>query len=120
MSDFNQIPSNSQPKSMFDTDNNIQPPKPDNHLVFSIITTILGMCSCIGLALGIIAIVFATQVDSKYNNGDYFGAQNSSKNAKIFSIIGLVIDILGIIISILYIIFLVYLQSGGYNNLLNY
>lgn len=79
-----------------------QPTKPDNYLVLSIVSTVLGLCSCIGLILGIIAIVFATQVDSKYTMGDYEGAMKSSSNAKILSIIALVFGILGVIGNIVY------------------
>jgi hypothetical protein len=34
------------------------------------------------LPFGIVSIVYAAQVDSKYNAGDYAGALASSKNAK--------------------------------------
>ena len=55
------------------------PPKPNNYLPLAIIGTVVGLCSpcCIGLILGIIAIVFSTQVDSKYGYKDYFGAEQS-------------------------------------------
>jgi hypothetical protein len=89
-------------QSMFGNTMNEQPAKPDNYLVMAIVATVLGLCSCLGLILGIVAIVFATQVDSKYNLGDYMGAQSASKNAKLFSIIALVVDGLGIIFSIVY------------------
>lgn len=79
-----------------------RPAKPDNYLVLSIVSTVLGLCSCVGLILGIIAIVFATQVDTKYTIGDYEGALKASNNAKILSIIALVFGILGIIANIVY------------------
>lgn len=79
-----------------------RPAKPDNYLVLSIVSTVLGLCSCLGLILGIIAIVFATQVDSKYTMGDYDGSLKASNNAKILSIIALVFGILGIIANIIY------------------
>jgi hypothetical protein len=49
-------------------------------LVFAILTTIF--CCQI---LGIISIVFAAQVNSKWNSGDYQGALNASKNAKLWA-----------------------------------
>jgi hypothetical protein len=52
-------------------------PKPENYLVHSILAT---LCCC--LPLGIVAIVYAAQVDSKYNSGDYSGAVIASNNAK--------------------------------------
>ncbi|MGC4005868.1 MAG: CD225/dispanin family protein [Pirellulales bacterium] len=54
--------------------------KPQNYLVQSILTT---LCCC--LPFGIVAIIFAVQVDSKWNQGDFAGAQKSSDNAKMWS-----------------------------------
>lgn len=55
--------------------------KPSNYLVGAIITTIF---CC--LPLGVVSIVYATQVDSKYAAGDYAGAEEASKKAKQFMI----------------------------------
>ena len=41
----------------------------------------------------IAAIIFATQVDSKLQIGDYYGAQNSSHNAKIWGWVGIGVGI---------------------------
>lgn len=79
-----------------------KPAKPDNYLLLSIIATVLGFCSCLPLILGIVAIVFATQVDSKYNIGDYIGAENASKTAHILSIVSLILAILGLVGSLIY------------------
>jgi hypothetical protein len=38
------------------------------------------------LPLGIVSIVFAAQVDSKYTSGDLVGAQRASENAKKWAI----------------------------------
>jgi hypothetical protein len=56
-------------------------PKPPNHLVWAILTT---LCCC--LPFGIVSIVFAAQVDSKYNGGDLAGALQASENAKKWAI----------------------------------
>lgn len=53
---------------------------PPNYLVFAILVTLF----C-GKIFGIVAIVFAAQVNSKWNAGDYEGALNASKNAKLWS-----------------------------------
>lgn len=58
-----------------------RPPKPDNYLVWAILTTLF---CC--LPLGIISIVYAAKVDSQYNAGDYAGAQDSSNKAKTLAI----------------------------------
>lgn len=56
-------------------------PKPPNHLVWAILTTLF---CC--LPFGIVSIVFAAQVDSKYNSGDAAGALQASENAKKWAI----------------------------------
>lgn len=108
MTEYNQDPQGYQTGpsqgTFMNSNSNSNPPKPDNYLVMAIIGTVLGLCSCIGLVLGIIAIVFATQVDSKYNMGDFDGAMKASSNAKILSIIALVFGILGVIGNIIYMI----------------
>ncbi len=57
-----------------------------NHLVWAIIATVFSICLCCGipgLITGIIAIVFAAQVNSKLNAGDIEGARRASNTAKI-------------------------------------
>lgn len=60
----------------------IQQPQspPPNYLVFAILATIF--CCQI---LGIVSIVFAAQVNSKWASGDFQGALNASKNAKLWA-----------------------------------
>jgi len=82
-----------------------RPPKPNNHLVWAILTTLL---CC--LPLGIVAIIFAAQVDGKYNSGDYEGAKDSSAKAKNFSIIAAVI---GIVVAVLYFMFIGLAVASG-------
>ncbi len=53
---------------------------PPNYLVWAILSTIL----CFP-PFGIISIIFAAQVNSKWMAGDYAGARNSSRNAKIWA-----------------------------------
>ncbi|SHF28246.1 CD225/dispanin family protein [Dysgonomonas macrotermitis] len=80
-----------------------QMPKPNNNLPLTIIGTVLGLCSpcCIGLIVGIVAIVFSTQVESKYNYGDYQGALSSAKNAKILAFVAIGLGAIGLIYSII-------------------
>jgi cytochrome c biogenesis protein CcdA len=110
MSEYNQENQNYQ-SSPYQTNNNqmdnldefSRPPKPDNNLVLSIVGTVLGLCSpcCIGLILGIVAIVFSSQVDTKYNQGDYNAAIDSAKKAKTFALIAIGLFVVGIIINII-------------------
>lgn len=78
--------------------NQTQPPMPPNHLALAIITTIL---CC--LPAGIVSIIYASQVNTKYNAGDYEGALRASKNAKTWWIVALVA---GLVIIIGYITFI--------------
>lgn len=67
--------------------------KPKNYLVESILVTI---CCC--LPLGIPAIVFAAQVDGKFNQGDYAGANDAAGKAKMFCLLALV---LGLVVNVI-------------------
>ncbi len=66
-----------------------------NYMAFSIIVTLL-FC----LPAGIVAIVYASQVNTKLNAGDVEGAKYSSKNAKTWCWVSLGVGILAIIIYI--------------------
>jgi hypothetical protein len=73
---------------------------PPNYLVWAILTTIL---CC--LPFGIVSIVYAAQVNSKWQMGDYDGAKLSSKNAKIWAWVAFAVGISGILIWSLLMIF---------------
>lgn len=82
-------------------------PMPENYMTLSIVATVVGFltcCSscCISGILGIIAIVFSSQVTSKYTSGDMNGAISSAKTAKILGIISLVITGIALLGSIIY------------------
>ncbi len=68
--------------------------KPKNYLVESILVTIF---CCLPLG-----IVFASQVNSKYDAGDYAGAASTSKQAKQFMLWGL---IAGVVVLVAYFAF---------------
>lgn len=75
-----------------------------NHLVWAIVSTVLATCFCcpVGL-LGIVAIVFATQVNSKLNQGDIEGARRASENAKVWCWIATALAIVGLLANIYWI-----------------
>lgn len=68
-----------------------------NYLVQSILVTI---CCCI--PLGIVAIVFAAQVNSKLAAGDYAGAVDSSQKAKMWCWIAFG---LGLVVTLIWMVF---------------
>ena len=78
--------------------------KPDNYLVWAILSTLF---CC--LPLGIASIVFAAQVDGKYNSGDYAGARASSEKAKKFALWG---AIAGVVVAVLYFLLIVVVASS--------
>lgn len=80
-------------------------PPPDNYLVWAILSTIL---CC--LPLGIVSIIFSTQVNTKWALGDYAGAQESSRKAKNFAIYGV---ISAVVLTVLYVLFFVVLAVAG-------
>lgn len=67
------------------------PPVP-NHLIWAILATI---CCC--LPTGIVAIIFAAQVDGKVAAGDLAGARQASDNAKMWSWISLAAGLFAIV-----------------------
>lgn len=72
---------------------------PPNYLVPAIIVT---LCCC--LIGGIVAIINATQVNTKWAAGDYEGAQKASDNAKLWVMlsagIGLAVNVILIIVNV--------------------
>ena len=68
-------------------------PNVSAHLGLAIVTTIL---CC--LPLGVIGIVYASQVKAKLAAGDYAGAAAASSKAKTFSILGIVLGGIAIVI----------------------
>ncbi len=87
-------------------------PPPPNYLVFAILATIF-CCQ----PLGIVSIVFAAQVNSKWNAGDVDGAIESSKNARLWAWISLATGFAIAIIVILFSIFgvLAGISTDGFN-----
>ena len=85
-------------------------PKPQNYLVWAILTTLF---CC--LPLGVVSIIFAAQVDGKWNSGDVAGAQNASDKARLFAIISAAA---GVVAGVAYLIFVVAVLGTG--STLNY
>ena len=80
-------------------------PPPPNYLVWAILAAIFGC-----LPLGIVSIVYAAQVNTKWAAGDLAGAQASSANAKKYAWWSFLVLI---ILLVLYIIFAVLARMAG-------
>lgn len=78
---------------------------PKSGLVNAILVTIL--CCW---PLGGVAIYFATQVDKRWNSGDFQGARDAAKKANLFATLAAV---LGLIISCVYVIAMVASEGGS-------
>lgn len=74
-------------------------PRPRNWLVESILVTIF---CC--LPFGIAGIVFASQVNTKYDVGDYQGAQRASRDARRWTLIGLAVGGGWVVIILLFVL----------------
>lgn len=87
-------------------------PQIPNYLVQSILVT---LCCC--LPLGIVAIIFSAQVNSKLAQGDYAGAQEASNKAKMFAWIGFGLGIVAIILSMIFngAVFMQAIREGAAN-----
>lgn len=77
-----------------------------NYLVQSILATFF---CC--MPLGIPAIVYAAQVDSKINRGDVAGARESSKNAKLWCGISCGAGIAWVVVCVIFVIVMVATQA---------
>lgn len=61
------------------------PEKPSNYLILAVITTFI-CCQ----VTGVVSIIYAARVNAKWDGGDYQGAIEDSKNAKLWGFIGLI------------------------------
>ena len=78
--------------------------KPDNYMVFAIISTVL---CC--LPLGIVSIIHSTKVDNLWNTGQHEEARRASNQAKQFAIYA------AIAAAIVWGIYLMIVAAGGYS-----
>lgn len=78
------------------------PDKPDNYLGWCIAFVALSCCcGCIplGFPFVIVAFVFSSQVNSKYDRGDYEGAVRASKMVVTWLIVAVVVGVFGSIVA---------------------
>lgn len=88
-----------------------KPQRPNSYLALAIISTIL---CC--LPTGIVSIIYATQVNSAYEDGNYAKAMSASKNAKTWGIVSIVVAALGWLVYVLIfgLAFIGAAANGGY------
>lgn len=72
-----------------------RPGKPDNYLVWAILSTIF---CC--LPLGIVSIVYSSKVDGLYNAGDIKGAYDAASKASSYAMWGTIIGLICILCGI--------------------
>lgn len=83
---------------------NESPVQVPNYLAWSIISTVLAVCLCCPLGfLGIVAIVYSAQVNTKVAQGDFAGARRASDAAKTWCWVATALAIIGLLINIFFI-----------------
>ena len=83
--------------------------KPDNYLVWAILTTV--MC-CV--PFGIVSIVNSTKVDTLWASGDHVGALKASENAKKWAIIGAITGAVVAVVNFIVFFFIGLAEGLGY------
>lgn len=73
-----------------------------NWMPWAIIVTILSSCSCIGLILGILAIVNASKANTFYDNGQQAEGDAANSTARTLTIINIILLVIGVIGYIIY------------------
>ena len=94
-----------QPEYTQQNNYDVKPKKPDNHLLKAILSTFL----CVHI-LGVVAIVYAVQVDSSYDQGLYDEAENKARKANSWANASIAI---GLIIYFIALIFIVVAAIAG-------
>ncbi len=104
---FNQQPQQQQPQ------NNTEPtqPCPNNHMVMAILSTIVTFFCCSGIPIGIISLIYALEVESKWKQGKYDQAIKNSRNARTWGIISFISAFSGFIILFIYIFLIIGLEA---------
>ncbi|MFO7745350.1 MAG: CD225/dispanin family protein [Psychroflexus sp.] len=85
--------------------NQNQPLKPNSHMPMAIISTVLTVITCTfipAIIFGIVSIVYASKVNSKFAIQDYEAAEKASKNAKVWWIVTLISIVVIWVVSILF------------------
>ncbi|MBQ3363941.1 MAG: CD225/dispanin family protein [Muribaculaceae bacterium] len=78
-----------------------RPPKPDNYLVWAILTTLF---CC--LPFGIVSIVYSSKVDTLYYAGDYTNAQQAADKAKKWAMWSAIACAIGVTLYLMFILIL--------------
>lgn len=78
----------------------------------------MGFCvGIVALPLGIVGMVYSSQVKDKFNRADLAGAQDASAKAKLFSIASLVVLGVSILLAIiLFVVMFVVVAASAGNN----
>ena len=82
---------------------------PPNYLVWAILSTVL---CC--LPLGVVSIVFAAQVNSKWASGDARGAAEASTKAKNFAMWSAIAGVVGALVWVFFVVALGSMSDSGY------
>ncbi|XP_071853146.1 uncharacterized protein [Apostichopus japonicus] len=84
-------------------------PMPNNNMIFACV--VLWLCPA-SLICGLVAFICSMRVKSLYDGGDYEGAVAAANQAKIWSIVGLVLGVIDIVISVVIVFIMVVVVAG--------
>lgn len=87
------VPSGDYGRNGFNNGSQYKPMKPDNNMIWAILSTVL---CC--LPFGIYAIIQASKVNGLYNSGNYAEAQAMADSAKKWAGVGAIIGLVGSVI----------------------
>ena len=87
---------------------------PSTYLAWSI-GSLVGSIFCCQLALipAIVAVVYSSQVESKFHMGDYYGAENASKNARIWVIVTFAMIALTVVAWVVWLALFIFSQEAA-------
>ena len=71
-----------------------------NNMVMAIVATVVSLGCC--LPHGLIALIFAMQVNKKETAGDIDGATKAAKQAKMFAMISIIVAVVWIVVATIF------------------
>lgn len=67
---------------------------PNDHKTLAIIATIVTFFGCYFIPIGLVSLIYSLNIESKWKRGDYIGAENYAKHAKIWGICTIILPII--------------------------
>lgn len=75
-------------------------PRPDNHMALAIVSTIVTVFMCFPFCIGVVSLIYACNVESKWRKGDQLQAESYANNAKLWGMWSLIATAIAFVIYI--------------------